>query len=78
MGYSLSWSYRDVPGVNDNRPYYAAFDTRHNMNLLANRNFRFAGRGFPFNRWVRFFRYNRQPEYGPPLCQRPRFTRPYS
>jgi hypothetical protein len=80
LGYSLSWSYRDVPGVNDDRPYYAAFDTRHNMNLLANRNFRFAKtRGFPFNRWVKFFSYNAGSlNMGLRYASGPRFTRPYS
>ena len=80
LGYSLSWSYRDVPGVNDDLPYYAAFDTRHNLNLLANRNVRFSKmRGFPFDRWLRFFRYNAGAlNFGFRFASGPRYTRPYS
>lgn len=80
LGYSLSWSYRTVPGVNGGEPYYAAFDTRNNLNLLANRNIRFGRtRGFPFDRWLRFLRYNAGSlNLGFRFASGPRYTRPYS
>jgi hypothetical protein len=80
VGYSLGWAVRDFDELNDGQPFYASYDKRHNANLVLNRAF-VHGRekGFPFSRWLRFFRYNESAlgltvRYG----SGPRYTRPYS
>jgi len=80
LGYSLGWATRDFAGLNDGQPFYAAYDKRHNANLVLSRAFVHGRmRGFPFDRWARFFRYN---ETALGLTVRyasgPRYTRPYS
>ncbi|MDP2360723.1 MAG: TonB-dependent receptor [bacterium] len=79
-GYSLSWAVRQVDELNEGKPFYAAFDKRHNLNLLVNRAFPHEQvKGWPFRRGLRFFRYN---ESGVSLAWRlasgPRYTEPLS
>ncbi len=80
LGYSLGWAWRDFDEVNGGDPYYTSFDKRHNANLLADRSFRFREkRGWPFNKWLTFFRYNAASlniifRY----ASGHRYTRPYS
>lgn len=80
LGYSLGCAVRHVDEVNDGEPLYAAFDKRHNLNLLANRSFfHQETKGWPFRKWVRFFRYNESSAGLTWLwASGPRFTEPYS
>lgn len=38
IGYTLSWSNRDFKGINNNRVYPYAYDSRHNLSLVLNHN----------------------------------------
>ncbi len=59
LAYSLSWAIRDFDSLNGGRPYYAFFDTRHNLNTVLHREFHFDRlRGFPFSGGFRLFRFN--------------------
>ncbi len=78
--YSLGWATREVAELNEGEPFYAAFDKRHNVNLLLSRNFLHGKlKGWPFKKWLRFFRYN-ESSFG--LVWRfasgPRYTKPWS
>jgi hypothetical protein len=80
LGYSLGWAVRHVDEINDGEPFYAAFDKRHNLNLLANRSFFHSStKGWPFRKWVRFFRYNESSAGLTWLwASGPRYSEPYS
>lgn len=80
LGYSMSWAVRQVDSLNGGRPFYAAFDKRHNLNLLVNRGFfHRAKKGWPFNKWLRLFRYNQSSAGLAWLwASGPRYTEPYS
>ena len=36
IGYTLSWTYRKFPGLNDGEKYAARYDRRHDMSIVAN------------------------------------------
>jgi hypothetical protein len=79
-GYSLGWAVRQLADVNQGKPFYAAFDKRHNLNLQVSRAFPHSTlKGWPFRRYLRFFRYN---ESSAGLTWRlssgPRYTQPES
>jgi len=77
-GYSMGWAVRQLDEVNQGKPFYAAFDKRHNLNLQVNRNFSHTSeKGWPFRRWVRFFRYNESSAgVNWRLASGPRYTQP--
>ncbi len=35
VSYTLSWSYKKIPGINDGKKYFAGYDRRHSLNVVA-------------------------------------------
>jgi hypothetical protein len=35
IGYTISWSIREFPDLNNGKPYYAKFDRRHDLSIVA-------------------------------------------
>jgi hypothetical protein len=35
ISYTLSWSYKQIPGINDGKKYFAGYDRRHSLNVVA-------------------------------------------
>lgn len=39
LGYTLSWTQLQIPGINNGNPYFASWDRRHNINLGVSHDF---------------------------------------
>ncbi len=35
ISYTLSWSYKQIPGINNGEKYFASYDRRNNLNIIA-------------------------------------------